>query len=54
MQLPNPETLLSDISAKILAQLASMFRDEDMRKKLRQVDSSQALHQLLAEWQTSH
>lgn len=39
---------------QILAQLAGMFRDEDMRKKLRQVDSGQALHQLLAEWQKSH
>jgi PTS system nitrogen regulatory IIA component len=37
-----------------LAQLAAMFSDDEFRKKLREADDAEAIHELLVGWQTSH
>lgn len=39
---------------QILAKLAAMFSDEEMRKKLRLAQTAADIHKLLIEWQNSH
>ena len=40
----------TDEHLQILAQLAKMFSNEDFRQKLRNAETSQAIHQLLSDW----
>lgn len=39
---------------QILAQLAAMFGDTDMREKLRHAETTADIHRLLLDWQNSH
>ncbi len=40
----------TDEHLQILAQLAKMFSNEDFRQKLRNAETSHAIHQLLSDW----